>query len=59
LLVPPGDPDALAAALRVALEDDAERARLIAAGHERALGFSWDAHARGMVDLWREAMAAG
>ena len=46
LLVPPGDGDALAAAMAGLLDDDSERARLVAAGHDRqysprqaALGF--------------------
>ena len=58
LLVPADDPGALAAALRTATGDDAERARLIAAGHERVTHFSWDAHAHGMADLWRTALEA-
>ena len=58
LLVPPDDPGALAAALRTAIADDAERTRLIAAGHERVTHFSWDAHARGMATLWRDALEA-
>jgi glycosyltransferase involved in cell wall biosynthesis len=41
LLAGPGDPEAFAEALVRAATDDAERARLIAAGRERAAGFSW------------------
>jgi glycosyltransferase involved in cell wall biosynthesis len=59
LLVPPDDPMALAAALRTAVDDEAERRRLITAGTVRASSFSWDAHARGMSDLWHDALAAG
>lgn len=58
LLVAPDDPAALAAALRTAVGDDAERARLVAAGRARAACFSWDDHARGMRDLWRDALEA-
>ena len=59
LLVPPGDPDALAQALTTALTDSAERARLVAAGRARAAMFTWEAHAAGMVELWRRAEEAG
>jgi glycosyltransferase involved in cell wall biosynthesis len=41
LLADPGDPEAFAAALMRAATDAAERKRLIAAGRERAAGFSW------------------
>jgi glycosyltransferase involved in cell wall biosynthesis len=58
LLVPPDDPDALAAALRTAVDDEAERGRLITSGHARASCFTWEAHARGMADLWRTALEA-
>src|SRR5690606_18944608 len=40
LLVPPGDPAALAGALRAVMADDALAAGLIASGHERATEFS-------------------
>jgi phosphatidylinositol alpha-mannosyltransferase len=40
LLVPPGDPDALAAALRRVLDEPELAARLVAAGDERAGAFS-------------------
>ena len=59
LLVPADDAGALATALRVAVDDEAERARLRAAGLARAAQFSWDAHARGMAELWRTAFEAG
>lgn len=44
LLVPPGDPDRLGAALRTVLEDETERARLSACGPEVAARFSVDRH---------------
>jgi glycosyltransferase involved in cell wall biosynthesis len=54
LLVAPGDPSALAAALVRALDDAALRARLGAAGQERALGrFTWRASAEGTLEHWR------
>lgn len=58
LLVPAEDPGALAAALRRAVGDDAERRRMVNAGHARAARFTWDAHARGMAALWHEALEA-
>jgi glycosyltransferase involved in cell wall biosynthesis len=42
LLVNPDDGDALAAALATAATDDAVRAKLVAAGLERASRFTWD-----------------
>jgi glycosyltransferase involved in cell wall biosynthesis len=57
LLVPADDADALAGALRTAIEDDAARAGLIERGHERVTRFSWVDHARGMTQLWRDALA--
>jgi glycosyltransferase involved in cell wall biosynthesis len=59
LLVPVDDADALAGALRTAVEDDTTRSRLIARGHERAAQFSWVDHAQGMTQLWRDALAEG
>jgi glycosyltransferase involved in cell wall biosynthesis len=59
LLVPVDDADALAGALRTAVEDDTARARLIARGHQRAAQFSWVDHAQGMTQLWRDALAEG
>lgn len=47
LLVPPGDVDALAAALTDVVDDDSTRARLVAAGSARAARYTWEACARG------------
>ena len=58
LLVPPGDADALAAALCAVLTDDGERRRLVAAGTARAARFSWDACAAGLADLYGRAATA-
>src|SRR5207244_3049452 len=43
LLVPPGDPDALAAVLDRLLTDDSLATSLGAAGHRRAATFTWSA----------------
>lgn len=57
LLVPPGDPGALGAALRRVLEDADLAASLSAAGDARAATFSMDALAERYVELYRTAMA--
>jgi glycosyltransferase involved in cell wall biosynthesis len=57
LLVPVDDADALASALRTAVEDDEVRRRLVDAGTKRVADFSWTEHARGMARLWRDAAA--
>ena len=54
LLVPPDDPSALAGALLTVLDDPDLRARLGAAGRERALGrFTWRATAEATADHYR------
>ena len=54
LLVPPGDPSALATAILRALGDSDLRARIGAAGRERALDrFTWRQTAIGTVEQWR------
>jgi len=54
LLVPPGDPSALATGILRALGDPELRARIGAAGRERALSmFTWRACAEGTVEQWR------
>jgi glycosyltransferase involved in cell wall biosynthesis len=55
LLVPPGDPAALAAALRRVLVDPALAARLGAAGRERARDFAWPALADRVLEVYRAA----
>ncbi|MER5933296.1 glycosyltransferase family 4 protein [Streptomyces sp. NPDC002054] len=58
LAVPPGDADALAAALGRLLGDGELRARLGAAGRDRVLSrFTWAAAARGTVAHYRAAIA--
>src|SRR5215211_6602543 len=54
LLVPPGDRSALAASILRALGDPELRARIGAAGRDRALRtFTWRATAAGTVEQWR------
>jgi glycosyltransferase involved in cell wall biosynthesis len=54
LLVPPGDPSALAVALGRVLDDPSLRARLSAAGRHRVLErFTWRACAEGTVENYR------
>jgi glycosyltransferase involved in cell wall biosynthesis len=58
LLVEPGNPEALAAALRDLLDSPAERARLGAAAWQRVQErFAWPAVARATVGQYRDAMA--
>ncbi|TCI99510.1 glycosyltransferase family 4 protein [Aeromicrobium sp. IC_218] len=58
VLVPPGDVDALVAALGRVLDDPAERARMGEAGRARALEkFSWIAVARATVETYEAAVA--
>lgn len=58
LLVPvEDDPGALVDALRRIITDGTLRANLRRRGRSRAEDFSWDAHAKGMAALWREAAA--
>ena len=57
LLVPPGDPSALAASLVRALDDPALRARVGEAGRQRVLErYSWRATAEATVEQYRAAM---
>ncbi len=59
VLVPPGDPEAIAAAVRALLDDEDERARLGAAGRERVLAlYSWASVARRTVEAYVDAVAA-
>jgi len=57
LLVPHGDPDALANAARRLIRDPALAARLRNGALQWAAGFSWDRAARDMADLLRTAIA--
>ncbi|HUB99380.1 MAG TPA: glycosyltransferase family 4 protein [Solirubrobacterales bacterium] len=58
-LVPPGDAEALAAALSDLIGDETARAQLAAAARAAAAGpFSWDEAARLTLDLYRELIEA-
>jgi rhamnosyl/mannosyltransferase len=59
LTVPPGDPAALAAALRALLDDPARRAVMGAAGRQRVReNFSADLMARRTLEVYREVVGA-
>ena len=51
--VPPGDVDTLTAVLGEILADDARRAEMVVAGHERVCRFSWDRTAELTADVYR------
>ncbi len=55
ILVDPSDPEALAAALSRVLAGGAEIDGLVTRGLRRSSGFSWEACARGLADLYAEA----
>jgi glycosyltransferase involved in cell wall biosynthesis len=56
-LVPPGDPQALAAAIERALDDEPLRGRLGRCGRERvARCFSWDRAAVATAEIYRQAL---
>jgi glycosyltransferase involved in cell wall biosynthesis len=55
LLVDPGDVEDLAAALAVAVYDEAQRGVLITAGRARVEDFTWEKTARGLVEIYRRA----
>ena len=56
-LVGVGDPTALAGAMASVLDSPARAAELVARGKVRAAGFTWEACAAGMADLYRDARA--
>jgi phosphatidylinositol alpha-mannosyltransferase len=58
LLVPPGDADRLAEALRRLLDDEDRRKDLVAAGRARAEEFSMDRLAGRFVDIYERAISA-
>jgi len=59
VLLPVGDADAWAGAMAAMLEDCDERHRLIAAGRERAAGYTWAATAAATMAAYRAAVEAG
>lgn len=58
LLVDPGDPVALCAAMQKVLGDSGERELLVAAGSARAAALTWDATAAGMLAVFDEVLAS-
>lgn len=56
--VPAGDLDALTDTLASVVDDDAVAGDLAARGPARAATFTWDACADGLVELYRDAVAA-
>jgi glycosyltransferase involved in cell wall biosynthesis len=56
LLVPPGDPDALANAITRTLDNEALRSNLVLAGRLRAAQFSWRQTAAETVAAYREVL---
>jgi phosphatidylinositol alpha-mannosyltransferase len=59
LLVPPRDPDALAAAVRRVLDEPSLASDLARAGRERALEYSWDAVAPRIEGIYERVAAGG
>ena len=60
LLFPPDSVEAIRDAMQTILEDrDGIRAKLIAAGYERAAQFDWNRHAADIVRLYEEATQGG
>lgn len=58
LLVPPDDPDALAAAVARVLDDPAAASRLSAGARELARAFDWEAIAARHIELYRAMLGA-
>jgi glycosyltransferase involved in cell wall biosynthesis len=58
VLVPPDDPDTLAAALDRVLTDDSLATGLGAAGHRRAATFTWSACTAAHVAAYQAALGA-
>ena len=59
LLVPPGNPDALAAAAGRVLDEPALAGRLAAAGRDRAAIFDWSVVVEAIEEAYRRALQAG
>lgn len=53
LVVDPEDPPAAAAAIAVLLADEGARRELAARGQAHAARFTWERHARGLVEIYR------
>jgi phosphatidylinositol alpha-mannosyltransferase len=59
ILVPPGDPDALAGAVVELLEDEERRRRLGAAARKAAEPYSWDRIAGRLLGIYEELVPGG
>ena len=59
VLVPPGDAEALAAALRSVLADPQQRERMSHASRERAAEYDWNVLVAEVEDVYREAVRRG
>ncbi len=59
MLVPPNEPDQLAAAIATLLTDSDARGRLIDAGRERAARFSWERTAEQLLELYLDLAVRG
>lgn len=57
ILVPPCEPAALATAIGRVLDDPAERARLVAAGRDRAARFGWGEAGAALAAAYRRGLA--
>jgi len=57
VLVPPGDPPALAAAIESVLTDDGLRAGLIDAGRRRVEAFSWRSAGDALIATYSDMLA--
>ncbi len=55
LVVDPGEVDDLAAALQVAVDDEAQRSVLITAGRARTKDFTWEKTASGLMEAYRRS----
>jgi glycosyltransferase involved in cell wall biosynthesis len=58
LLVDPGDPDAIADAVRRVLDDEPLARKLSEAGRTRAAEFTWAKTAAGLKEMYRELRGA-
>jgi phosphatidylinositol alpha-mannosyltransferase len=59
MLVPPGDPEALRAAVGAILDDAALAGRLVEGGHDRALTFAWPVVVAQLEQVYERASASG
>lgn len=57
-LVPPGDVESLAAAIRDILNDTQERERLSKHAHQHALQYSWERHVERLREMYRSVCAS-